>query len=1036
VTVRARRSLLAALALAGAGLSSACGARPSAPRSEVKAAAARPIEGSLLLASAGPDFAGGSPPARWIAGAPGWLVRGRVRWHLDDDGGATRSPEVIGPELKSAFAVAPHLGGGVVMLTDSTLFFAPTADAPARALVGRNAMARETGNTLFASLTNGAEGLIGVGSDGAVVRIEPRAPRVIPIDDAMVDAIAAPIVATPPTAGFAGGKGGATIIGDAASGGPEFASREVGYALVELLGVLRTSDGGKNWAPLDAERLSSTLAGASPSRLIRTTNGVGVLARPPLGPDLLATLGAGSTPTSVGRADRARAPAIPEVLWPDVEGALPYGVRQPDDTIVVFSGRTFARVQLDPLRVVDALTPTGDLGDCRLRPSPHALALALCTSFEGAPRQVIGLLHVEGGRLRWSLERTLPLGVPTSLSPTGAVLFAEPCERGGGDAATAGCVRAVDGSLHVARLGPARVRELLTPLADGRLLAMRAQGAESGPRETTLVLERDGRPDAPPVHFALHVGAAPSSFGEHVPGEVALWSREGTSLHRTRIDVRATTPRVLASRVDLLKPTTKVGAFGGHALLLELAPAAKGEPSALASLAQVAIDDAAPTTLAWPLSAKAIETREAADPSCGREGCRMLGWSRVGWSPRWRAVDRVAEAQGALPLPPSPPTPAPLRAIYASCRRAGPMLSLPRERSPASTLSLGFGDLSAVTSLGGPLPALAPGETRQAFAFATPGMRGGLTLVRARTSATTPLHDFVFRWVSDLDRPSTINESRAMSMPELALTPWGTQLTGVALGPHRLLAVIRSTSWGARGPMLYRLVDGAPPAAVTLPVEGVTSIDGALERNGRLVILGRRGSGDGSRPFIAIEGDSGFRTETFGPIGGRELFESIARRRSPLFLAADRERDAFGIALPARGGRATWLLPLDGDGVPQAGFVRLPDLDPLIAGATKACDPRAPGWSVPFETRPIRLFVRVGDEPMRNPTIETVTVRVRHDERGGSCLESLSASGVGFAFAVSAWTGATELIEPTPKDPSVEPLSCSVQLDDDAMSPP
>ena len=101
----------------------ACGPSGS-PRVNAPIATPRRLEGAVLLA-----HPGGGVRALVAAGAPAEVVRGRVRWHVDSDGGATRAREVTrdSSSTQTAFALPPWLGGGVAILGQEGLSVAPRA---------------------------------------------------------------------------------------------------------------------------------------------------------------------------------------------------------------------------------------------------------------------------------------------------------------------------------------------------------------------------------------------------------------------------------------------------------------------------------------------------------------------------------------------------------------------------------------------------------------------------------------------------------------------------------------------------------------------------------------------------------------------------------------------------------------------------------------------------------------------------------------------------------------------------------------------
>ena len=115
--VSARHALaLLVLCTAGCGASVARAPLPTTPK--------RPtLDGAVLLA-----LPGGALPFM-VPGATADVVRGRVRWHVEPDGSASRRSEVSAEPIASAVALPPWLGGGVAYLLDDGLSIAGPSGA-------------------------------------------------------------------------------------------------------------------------------------------------------------------------------------------------------------------------------------------------------------------------------------------------------------------------------------------------------------------------------------------------------------------------------------------------------------------------------------------------------------------------------------------------------------------------------------------------------------------------------------------------------------------------------------------------------------------------------------------------------------------------------------------------------------------------------------------------------------------------------------------------------------------------------------------
>src|SRR5260221_6236603 len=100
-----RRLPLVVLATSIASACASAALKPPSPRVTIDVGS--PPRVVMLAAPRGAPFI--------VAGSPSEVIRGRVRWHIDPDGGATRASEVTRDIVRTGLLVPRWLEGGLAL---------------------------------------------------------------------------------------------------------------------------------------------------------------------------------------------------------------------------------------------------------------------------------------------------------------------------------------------------------------------------------------------------------------------------------------------------------------------------------------------------------------------------------------------------------------------------------------------------------------------------------------------------------------------------------------------------------------------------------------------------------------------------------------------------------------------------------------------------------------------------------------------------------------------------------------------------------
>jgi hypothetical protein len=891
-------------ALAAGVLACVACARPAAtPNASAPVAAKK--QGALLLANPG------SVPAMVVPGAPREIVRGRVRFRLDD-GGATRLSEVASDPALVAVALPTWLGEGIALFgEDSVTVASPSGLRPiARArLVSPSIGAHE----LWARAQ---------GAGGDWVRIDLAKGEA----SAVAPPIAAPIVLP------------ASYAGRALTAGPEYGSPSFAVALVDLLGPVMTRDAGATWTAIEGTRAAFPFA--LPTRVTREKGAISIATEDRAVP--VSQAGVLGSPIEVVK----QAAPIPEVAAVRIEAAAPFGVRLDDGELLVADGPRFARVQTDPVRVT-RVTRDDSLTRCELGPTPKGLALAACMRHEeGSPfggRLAVGTVVDGGSGPRLVSERTFAPSTRSVMSPTGALVVAARCDgspEGGSDllTATSLCVRDRAGTWTDLALKGART--MVSPLADGGVIVAR----DTGSGIELVHWARSATPVATPARLQLFGGPKFTLFrvDEVEPGMLVVWRRNGNEISALHVRIGAALTVTYESPRTIVDPSVVVAAYGEHAMIAVSTKGAEGEPSHVSGSIS---NDGGRTwfTDAFPEGLRTLEPASS-NIDCGPSGCRVFGWSRVGWELQIAAADHVVDVDAVPRM--LPPKPAPKRSTVftATCVRVAPRKTIDVDK--AYGLPLAKSGSSALLGLPSPKPS--PGQVLVVAPLAFGTVRGAVLSVGPASGSWGSNARSVVRFTSDLDPPGVVHESAPFAAPFADRISAGGSVSAFALAPGRIVvaALVEQRA------EVYRVEAGVVPQKIDLGGTVTASrIVSARELGGTLLLTGGGQKPDSPigkpyaplydpTPFAAIVDANGAHTAFLAPSGSVD--------DAHLAATIDPSHGTFGVsmlgALPSWTGGTVYVLPLAADAHPGAGFSSFPGAVSDIARPTAGCSPSTAGW--------------------------------------------------------------------------------------------
>ncbi|MBI2389200.1 MAG: hypothetical protein HYV09_06250 [Deltaproteobacteria bacterium] len=906
-----RLGALALIVVAG------CGAQPArapAPPSTRRA----PLDGAVLVAHPG------SPTSFVVSGATADVVRGRVRWHVDADGGATRLRDVTAQPITAALALPPWLDGGTAYVLEDGLSIGdasgglrPIVRGPLSAVsVGARelwARDRASNDWLRVDLAKGT------------------ASRELP-------PIGAPILA----AWSAAGPGTGRVI----TAGPEFFAKTSALAIVDFLGPVITRDGGDTWSPLDRAAVKAAFPAEGPKRVLRE-GGALLLATDdraaPVSPS--GVLGA---PIAI-----ARAPGLPEIAAVRVEVAAPFGVPLEDDALLLSDGGRFAVVQRDPLRVLRS-TRAPDLGHCELAPGADAgaLALAACVrhaqgAYATGGQLVVGAVVERSGSTQLDVEKTFAFGTGHRLSATSAAVVAATCagtSEGGIDllGASKFCVRDAAGAWTDAFVASVSGRRHIIPRADGGLLVVRD---DTGGRVELLALPRGAQINSTPLRLRLDEPTKNLlAIDEVAPGRMVAWWRTPTELRATAIEATSTRLRIIESLPRaVLDGRALVGTWADRAMIVAVVEG-KSKHDARVE-ASVTADGGRHWSLsAWPEEVRPLDvSAPARRVECGAVGCRALGWSRLGWHPRVAVHDRLIDLADAAAIAPPPPSTPRATSVVADCTASGASQVVPAAQVPVARAPF-FTPSDVLLGLAG--PKILPGWA-QVLTPIGRNVRGGWISTGPSSGSWADHGRSVIRFASDLDPLGVVHETASFPAPfadrnAASTAGWGASPMAWALSPRRILV---SLCRDARCE-LWRATAGAIPERVDLgPTIVPHAIHGARELGGVLAVVGTGRALDGPpgaepTPFVAIVGPQGTAVSS--------LSRASWAAESQMGMSVEPVRGAFGVLeispIPRWTHGTAYVLPLGVDARPSGGFELLLASTPDVARPSRACTASAPGW--------------------------------------------------------------------------------------------
>jgi hypothetical protein len=911
---------------------------------------------------------GSNASAFLVPNARGELVRGRTRWHLADDGTATRARVLTRQPIDAAVAIPPWLGGGLAFLSERGLSLG-AADGSVRPIARGS----------FASLS--------VGTSELWTRAYPTFDWVR-IDVAHgVATLEPPPIAAPIAAAWSTGAASLPA-GRVSSAGPEFTSDKQALAIVDVLGPVRTLDGGATWTQLDEDEVRAAFPKGAPTRLLREGGGLALADDERFVP--VSPSGRLGAPVLFARAKDA----LPDVGAIRFEEVAPFGVPLGGSRVLVADGPRLAVATLIPSVRILRVQRVPDAVRCEVRRAPDgsaAIALATCLRrADGAPanaaRLDVGTID-DATSLHFTVERSFSATAKPHVSPSGAIAIAGPCAKGlevhEFFTAAQACVRDARGEWREVSLnGIQGLRRGVTATVDGGLVVARDDtgGGKGGDYEIVLVpAPSDGRARK---LARLRLGPAPlpqprvelAAIDEVAPGRVVLW-REGGGLAASHLAIvpgasgapgaagggsDASDDRAPAAHLELraspapylYDAQTAWGIFGDRALVARLGRertmgGREGEPAhetpILDRLAITRDGGVHFVDAEWPKSAPLLEVDAGkARLDCGAYGCRAFGWARLGWSPDVLESDTLVSLEPqdgvhAAELPVGAP-PKRSTSLLARCTSVGKPTQIPVARFP--TVPAGSYTYSSPrdTLLGLGAPKVAPGQLLQLVPFTRGAVRGGLIGWGPEKGAWGDQGHAVARFASDFDPLDVVHES----LPVAGLFADRTAFvraaaSAIALGPGRVLLSTCDLGYCSR---VFRVTAGAPLEKIDLSAAGeIVRLTNARELGGTLLVVGlsvpRERAATSNEPslFVAVVTPSG---TTVTRLGRNQPLEDAA-----LVATADPARRRLGLMtyspLPTWSGGTTYVLPIDPSGRPASGFEALAAAPSELARPHDAC---------------------------------------------------------------------------------------------------
>jgi hypothetical protein len=999
---------LALLVLACSLAGGACSAPP--PRPVAPPPPPPPKEGALLLALPGSTHVFLVPNAR------NELVRGRTRWHLGEDGTATRARRLGAQPIDAAVAVPSWLGGGMALLGERGL-----------SLVAPDGTLRPIVRGSFTSLSVGAAELW--------TRTRPTFDWVR-IDVAKGTATLEPPPIAAPIAAAWSSSGAAVTPGRVASAGPEFTSEKSALAIVDVLGPVRTQDGGLTWSQLDEDAVRAAFPRGAPTRIFREAQGLALADDERLVP--VSSSGRLGVPQPIARAKEL----LPDVAQIRLEELAPFGVPLGGSRVLVADGPRLAIAALLPTVRILSVERVPDAVRCEVRKAPPgdaAVALASCLRrSEGAPatsaRLDVGAI-TDATTLHFAVERSFSYTAQTRFAPSGAVAVAGPCAKGEEvhDFFTTAraCVRDAKGEWReVALQAVGGFRRGVTPTSAGGLVVARddTQGSQSGELEI-VVVPFDARPGSKLARLKLGPAPLPqarvelAAIDEIDDGRVIVW-REGGGLVATTLAISGDAPsgggrpRVVASPAPYLYDAQSVwGLYGDRAIVARLGRERTMGASADAPPHERPIVDRFVVTrdggahfvdAAWPAAAPVLDV-DAATPrlECGAYGCRVFGWARLGWSAEVLESDELVALDDAPTIQPVAPAPKKSTALLARCTSAGKPTALPALRVPAVPSASYAYSAPRDTLLGLGAPKVAPGQLLQLVPFARGAVRGGLIGWGPDKGAWGDQGHAMARFASDFDPLDVVHDSLPAAGLFADRTAFvragGDRSTAIALGPGRALFTTCELGFCSH---VYRAVSGAPLERIDLSAAGeIVRLTNARELGGTLLVVGlsvpRERAAAASDPtlFVAVVTSAGV---TVTRLGRGQPMEDAS-----LVASADPVRRRLGLMtyspLPTWSGGTTYVLPIDPSGKPASGFEALVAAPSELSRPHDACGPQA-AWDRGEQNKRRGFELWVDGKQQLALQAEGVVVRERLSATG-ACLDRIMLLAASNALQLDASTG-------------------------------
>jgi len=404
----------------------------------------------------------------------------------------------------------------------------------------------------------------------------------------------------------------------------------------------------------------------------------------------------------------------------------------------------------------------------------------------------------------------------------------------------------------------------------------------------------------------------------------------------------------------------------------------------------------------WPDDAPVYDSK-ALDRriECGALGCRLFGWTRLGWQLNVASHDTVIDVAEAPSLPAMPDPPERSTTLRGNCAPYLPKAPFDIKRVPYQR-PYWSSSISDVV-LGAPEPKVGLGQSVVHGAYIGP-MRGGAVAWGPTSGSWGDLARLELHFASDLDPLDAAFHATPIPVPFADRTATQRALNGMrafGLGPGRALVVI-CDPYAPRCENVFRVTNGVAPERIDLSSIGdVDSISNARELGGTLFIVGlvKRETTNTLYPWLKEKAPFAAMISANGTAIA-PLARPFASEDSNVVASVDAAHGKFALAItsaqPSWRGGTMYALPLDATAKPTSGFEILMSGDSELSKPIAPCSPTAIAWDRAEANPPRSIDLNVlgsGSVKMKG----SATVRARLSSTS-ACLDRITLTAPDGSF--------------------------------------